>query len=171
MQTIFIVCFGVGVGYAALSFLLGEVIGLFDFDSDFDLTGDGISPLKPSVVAAFLTVFGGAGFLLIRRTDLLTAVSVASLLALAVSYLMYRYIIVPLHRAQNTSAVEKQSLIGHQATVTELIPQGRFGKITYYVNGNTYSAPAKAEDGNEITRSSAVEIVSIDRNTYYVRKK
>lgn len=171
MQAFFIVCFGVGAGYAVLSFFLGEIIGLFDFDTEFDFIGDGVSPLKPSVVAAFLTVFGGCGFLLIRRADVLTAVAMAFLAAMAVAYLMYRYIILPLHRAQNTSAVEKQSLIGHDAAVTESIPQGRFGKITYYVNGNTYSAPAKTEDGGELARGAAVEIVSIERNTYYVRRK
>ena len=95
----------------------------------------------------------------------------AATLGLIVAYLMYRFVIVPLHKAQNTSAVEKQSLIGHNAVVTEKIPQGQFGKITYYVNGNTYSSPAKSEDGNEIIRNTNVQIVHIDKNTYYVASK
>ncbi len=170
MQTLFYICFGVGVGYIFIGFILGEVVGLIDFDGDFDLGGT-ISPLKPSVLAAFLTVFGGVGLIAQSRIGLSLAFFVSGLAGLSVSYLFYRFIIIPLYKAQNTSAVEIQSLIGHNATVTEFIPQGRYGKITYFVNGNTYSAPAKSEDGNEIKRNEAVEIVYIEKNTYYVRRK
>jgi membrane protein implicated in regulation of membrane protease activity len=84
---------------------------------------------------------------------------------------MYRFVIVPLSKAQNTSAVEIQSLVGHSAKVTEKIFQGGYGQITYYVNGNTYSSPAKAEDGGEVARGAKVEIVYIQDSTYFVREK
>lgn len=163
METFFTVMLGVGVGYAVLGFLLGEVLG----HSDTDVTS--ISPAKPSVMAAFVVVFGGAGLIFVRFLTPFVAVPLAGLVAALVAYLFYRLIVVPLSRAQNTTAVEIQSLIGHQATVTEKIPQGQFGKITYKVNDSTYTAPAKAEDGNEINRNTAVEIVYIENNTYYVR--
>ncbi|MDR1914604.1 MAG: hypothetical protein LBQ68_09015 [Clostridiales bacterium] len=85
------------------------------------------------------------------------------------AFIIYKYIIVWLKSKQNTSAVEMQSFIGGTAKVTERIPQGRYGKITYYANGNTYSAPAKSEDGNQIERNTEVTIVYIDKNTYYVK--
>ncbi|MDR2899529.1 MAG: hypothetical protein LBU94_04375 [Clostridiales bacterium] len=182
MLLLFKVCFGVGIGYTVLAFLLGEVIHFGDFggsdgDLDFDLDshvpGDAgsISPLKPACIAAFITVFGGCGILFLPRFGGLLAVMMASLLGAIVAFLIFRFIIVPLNRAQNTSAVEKQSLIGSNAVVTERIPQGHFGKITYFVNGNTYSAPAKSEDGNEIARNSNVEITHIEKNTYFVALK
>lgn len=192
MLLLFKICFGVGIGYTVLAFLLGEVLDLGDFgseiDADFDLdfdldididtdfdistgSGPGVSPLKPACIAAFITVFGGSGILLLPHFSHLLTVFLAGLLGLMVAFLLYRFIIVPLHKAQNTSAVEKQSLIGSNAKVTEKIPQGQFGKITYYVNGNTYSAPAKSSDGNEIPRNTDVQIVHIDRNTYFVANK
>jgi membrane protein implicated in regulation of membrane protease activity len=170
MNIFFWVCFGVGAGYTVIAFLLGEVLNLADFDTDMDLSG-GVSPLKPSVIAAFVTVFGGAGLLLQRVMALILVLPLAALLGLTVAFLMYRFIIVPLARAQNTSAVEIQSLIGQSAKVTEKIFQGGYGQITYHVNGNTYTSPAKAENGGEVARGMQVEIMYIQDNTYFVREK
>ena len=163
METAFTVLLGVGVGYAIIGFLLGEFIG----HSDGDVTS--ISPLKPHVIATFIIVFGGSGLLLLRSFTTATAVPLAALIAVAVTFLFYRFFVVPLSRAQNTTAVEIQSLVGHKAQVTEKIPTGHFGKITYKVNDSTYTAPARAEDGNEIIRGTYVEIVHIEKNVYYVR--
>jgi membrane protein implicated in regulation of membrane protease activity len=157
------------VGYTVISFFLSGVISIFDFDTDFDLFGGTVSPFKPSVIAAFITVFGGVG-LLTLKFGLFAALAASVALGLVIAYAMYKFIIIPLNRAQNTSAVEKQALIGLPAKITERVPQGKYGKITYYANGNTYSAPAKAEDGGAIERGAEVKIVYIDKNTYYVAK-
>jgi len=90
---------------------------------------------------------------------------------LFVSYLLFRFVVVPLHKWQNTNTHEKQSIIGVTAKVAEHIPQGGFGKITYTYNDKIMSGPAKSEDGNEIERNTMVEIVYIEKNTYHVRKK
>ena len=168
LNTIFFVCFGLGVGFVVLSFLLGELGGGLGGVEGLDA---GASFLKPSVFASFLTVFGGVGLIAQSRTIAVVAIGVAALAAFAVSYLFFRFIIVPLHRAQNTSTVEKQSLIGRDAIVVEFIPQGQYGKISLSVNGNKLSGPARSEDGNEIQRNQVVEIVYIDKNTYHVRRK
>jgi membrane protein implicated in regulation of membrane protease activity len=116
-----------------LDFAGGDIDLDGDLDFDMDATGaDGfsVSPLKPACIAAFITVFGGAGMLALPVFGSLFSLMLSSLLGLIVAFLIYRFVIVPLHKAQNTSAVEKQSLIGQNATVTEKIPQGQFGKIT-----------------------------------------
>ena len=163
METVFTVLLGVGVGYTVIGLLLGEIIG----HGDTDVTS--LSPFKPAVIAAFITVFGGAGLLLLRVVPVGTAVPLSGLISTAVAYALYRLVIVPLSRAQNTTAIERQSLIGHIANVTEKIPQGQYGKITYVVNDSTYTAPARSMDGDEIVRNTPVEIVSIENNTYFVR--
>ena len=80
---------------------------------------------------------------------------------------------VLLYKAQNTTTAERSCHIGLSATIIECIPhgQGKFGKIAFSVNDCKHSAPACSEDGNEISRNQTVEIVHIDRNTYYVRRK
>ncbi|MDR1540000.1 MAG: NfeD family protein [Clostridiales bacterium] len=170
MHTLFTICFVVGSGYVVISFLLGEIIDVLDFDFSFDFLG-GVFPLKPSVIAAFVTVFGGAGLIFSSIVGNLLALAFAAILGIIVAFLLYRFVIVPLYRAQNTSAADIQSFIGMDAKVTERIPQGSYGKIRYFANGNTYSAPAKSEDGGEIGRHEDVVIVYIEKNTYFVKKK
>jgi membrane protein implicated in regulation of membrane protease activity len=169
LELIFWVCFGVGIGYTGIAFLLGEALDAFSFGPDMD--SGGVSPLKPAVIAAFVTVFGGTGLLFIRAVDPLWALPLAATVALAVAFAMHRFIIVPLSKAQSTGAVEIQSLIGHTAKVSSKIFQGGYGQIAYSVNGNKYSSPAKAEDGGEISNNTTVEIIYIQDNNYYVRRK
>lgn len=168
MQFIFTVCLGVGVGYTVISFMLGNLLSLGDFGGDADVS---VSPMRPAPIAAFLTVFGGTGLIFVESSNYIVAVSTASILGILTAFVIYRFILIPLHKAQNTSTVEKQSLIGHIATVTEKIFEGQYGKITYYVNGNTLSSPAKSEDGDEIAVGTSVEIMHIEKNTYYVKSK
>lgn len=167
MQAFFFVCFGVGVGYITLAFIIGEALSSFDADIGLD---SGVSPFKLSILAAFLTVFGGVGFILNDRMITFLALICAAIAGLIAAVVIYRFVIVPLHKAQSTSAAEKESFIGCIATVSESIPQEKYGKITYRMNGNTYTAPAKSEDGTEIKRNEEVVIVHIEKNTYLVRR-
>lgn len=166
---LFYVCFGVGIVYTIISFLLGQLFDFFDFDGNFEM-GSNISPLKPAIIASFVTVFGGVGIILMRKNiSFFSSLSFATIIAFIIAFIIYRYIIVNLYKAQNTSAVERQKLIGSKAKVTLTIRQGGYGKITYFVNGNTYNSPAKAENGGEIIVGKEVEIVYISKNTYFVK--
>jgi membrane protein implicated in regulation of membrane protease activity len=169
MVIFFWVCFGVGVAYTVIAFLLGEALDAFNFGSD--INSGTLSPLKPAVIAAFITVFGGMGLFFIRFMIFLWVLPLAATIAAAVAFILYRFIIIPLSNAQSTSAVEIQSLIGHTAKVTEKIFQGGYGQITYVIKGNTLSSPAKEENGGEIGRGQEVEILYIQDNTYFVRCK
>jgi len=198
MRILFQVCFGVGLGYSVISFVLGQILGNFtgghadaggsadidldlsadagvDFDAGADLdAGHGassVSPFKPTVIAAFLAVFGGIGMITLPLAGVYLAFTVSAAAGLVAGYVIYRYVYTFLYNAQNTSTVDKQSLVGSAAKVTEYIPPGKYGKITYVVKGGTYTAPAKSEDGGEISRGTEVEIISIIKNTYYVKKR
>lgn len=173
METFFMVCFIVGCGYVVISFLAGELLDLGDiFSGDFDVDFDGFSgasPFKPVVISVFLTVFGGVGLILYPDKTYMWALGIAFVIAMFVSYCIYRFVVVNMYKAQNTSAVNVQSLVGHSATVTEKIPEGKFGKITYVVNGNTYTAPAKCIDNTEVSRGTDVKIILIEKHIFFVR--
>jgi len=167
LSVVFAVCFIVGAGFVVITAIFGEVLGVIDSG-----LSTGVAPFKPVLLALFLTVFGGLGLIFqMFFADVWIAAGLAALAGLVIAYALYRHVIVRLMKWQNTSAHEKQSLIGHQAKISESIPQGGFGKITFTVNDNIVSAPAKSETGEEIKRGEAIEIVYIDKNTYYVRKK
>jgi membrane protein implicated in regulation of membrane protease activity len=166
LNVIFFICLGVGAGFVVITALLGQIGGALDID------GAAASPFKPILIAFFLTVFGGLGLIFTPIFPMAwMAISIAAAGGLGLSWLIYRFVVVPLYRWQNTSAHERQSIIGVTAKVTEHIPQGGFGKITYTYEDKIMSGPAKSEDGNEIARNTVVEIMYIEKNTYHVREK
>lgn len=191
MLKLFQVCFYTGVLYTVISFVLGNLLdfagvdGDVDFDMDVDvdigsgidleggsdIQGATVSPLKPVTIAAFVTVFGGVGMIFIKNGySALIALTAAACLGLTVSYLLYRLIIVPLTRAQNTSAVPQAELVGSLAYAALSMKDKEFGKIHYSAGGNTYSAPAKSIDGKMIAKGVPVVIIDINKNIFYVKE-
>ena len=168
MSIVFFVSFGIGAGFVLISFLIGEFSGDIEADSS-------LSFIKPSVISAFLVVFGIIGTLL----ELVGTFSSFPMLNLAIAFVagfftslaLNRFILIPLRKLENTSAADRQMLVGLEAQVIEKVPQGGFGKITFSINGNKHNAPAKSEDGNQIDRHASVEIIYIDKSTYFVREK
>ncbi|WP_347488436.1 hypothetical protein [Desulfoscipio sp. XC116] len=179
----FQLCFWVGVLFTAVSFMLGQLFDLTELGADFDTDPDTnttasakgetiISPFKPVVIAAFITVFGGVGIIGLHYLEFGApiALTIALISALSTSFLMFRFLLVPLYKAQSTGAVSQKELIGFPATVRLDIKGGGFGRITYSVNNNTYSAPAKSLDNEEILKGSKVAIVDINKNIFMVTK-
>jgi len=160
----YMVMFGVGVGFIVLALIIGQV-------AEFDGTMFGF--LKPSLVAIFLVVMGGIGLILTPRMDgLVLVVAIISFAAaFVVAALTNRFIIKPLYKAQNTSAFHMQDTIGIPATVISPIPQGRFGKIRYSISGSVVTSPAKSENGEAIKAGEVVSIVYVENNTYFVRRE
>lgn len=189
MLKLFQVFFYTGVFYTVISFLLGYLMDFagiggdadvdvdvdVDADVDLDVNGDisgaAVSPLKPIIIAAFATVFGGTGMIFAKKGYSAPAsVAAALALGLGTAFLLYRFIIVPLHRAQNTSAVSQTVLVGSLARAALHMEGESFGKINYTVEGNTYSAPAKSIDGKAIAKGAPVVIIDIKKNVFYVKE-
>lgn len=175
MLRFFQICFFAGTIYTVVSFLLGQLFDFVDIDGDVDFDGDipgfAISPLKPIVIVAFVTVFGGSGIILTRTglTALLSLI-IALFLGFLMAFIIYKYIVIPLYRAQNTSAASQKELIGQCAKMKLGTKGDSFGRISYVVNGNIYTAPAKSIDGKEINEDENVIIVDIQNNIFYVDK-
>jgi membrane protein implicated in regulation of membrane protease activity len=167
MATVFFVALCVGAGFVVLSFIFGQVFGAIDIDFDTAAA----SPFKPVFIALFLTAFGGLGLIFVPVLGDWAAATIGALGGLALAYLVFRFILLPLKRWQNTTVHDRQHIIGHQAKVTESIAQGGFGKITYIINEKIVSGPAKSESGALIPKNTQVEIVYIEKNIYFVREK
>lgn len=135
-----------GVLFAVLSFVLGRISDFADTGTDIDAGVDAdpgvelgtgmaadtpelpVSPLKPIIITTFVTVFGGIGMICrIKGLSQAAAAAIALLPGLATSFLLYRFIVVPLYRAQNTSAISQKKLKGALAKVTLAIRGSRFG--------------------------------------------
>ena len=181
MLKLFQVCFITGTLYTVISFVLGHLLdfagvdGDIDTDADIGLDGDvsgvAVSPLKPITIASFVTVFGGVGMIFIKNGHgVLIALAAAMGIGFAVAFAIYRFIVVPLYKAQNTSAVSQKELIGCLAYAALNMKGETFGKIRYTVEGNTYSAPAKSIDGASIPTGAPVVVININKNVFYVKQ-
>ena len=168
-MTLFVILFGVGLGFILISFFLGTVA-----DTD---TGGAMAILQPKLIAIFLTVTGGVGIILslqighsmfVNNGVILLA---SSFLGLAVAGAIHKLIIIPLQRAQNTSAFDKQATIGVMAKIISPIPTNGYGKISYSISGSTVTSPAKSQDGGGINAGEMVHIAYIENNTYFVSRQ
>lgn len=175
MYQFFFVCFLVGVMLTVIFFLVGHLFEFLGGDGlNFDIHFLGVElflPFSPSLVMMFLTVFGGCGVLLMKMKHPLSSILIlllSSLIALFIVFLVYRYILKPLKKAQNTSTPESDDLVGLIAVVTESIFQDSYGEISYVINSNSYHAPAKSTNKGEIKAGSRVVICWIKDHVFYV---
>jgi membrane-bound ClpP family serine protease len=163
METLMMVLFFMGAGYALLSLVIGDWLG-FDFHP-----GD-LPFMSPTVIATFVTVFGGVGYMLLHQTEW-SAVAVAGLsllMALGVSSAILFLVVIPLHAAQKGTARSAKDMIGSEAEVVTSIEFRRLGEIVYLQGGTRHSAPAKAADGAVIPQGTLVRIVGETAGTFVV---
>jgi len=195
MEKWFQISFFTGTLFTIITFMLGSVFGSndsdvdldtdleldvdtdMDMDTDIEVSDEGgfdfalsrIIALKPSTLAAFTTVFGGVGMIGLKKGLSVTQAALwASMLGLIVVLILTHLIINPLKRAQSTSAVSQESLIGHTAIAKLAMRGQRFGQIAYSVNGSKYSAPAKSATGRPIAKGATVTVVSIVKGVFFV---
>lgn len=174
MVLCFEICLYAGLILILLSFLLGEFLDFcgvdgLDFDG-FDLNV--ILPLSPMLLVLLVTVFGGTGLILVRLQWHIPSFAII-LLALAAGYLVSmvvnRFILRPLKKAENTSTIPQEELVGQCAVVTEKIHKNGFGQIKYIISGSMYLAPAKATTKEEeILAGEEVSICWIEDHVFYV---
>ena len=175
------VIFWVGVIYTVVTFILGGITGFIDIDTDFDIHLDthlhgydvsptlGISPLKPITIVAFITVFGGVGIMGTKHgLNPIITFCIALIVALFIAFLIYKFLLIPLYKAQNTSSIYQKQLIGVKGKVVTPIIKDGFGTISYIVNGSTYNAPAQHVTKEAIPQGAEILIFKIEGNVFYV---
>lgn len=168
MEHAYFILFWVGVIYTVVTFFLG---GLFDvIHLGFHGNADGfISPLKPITIVSFITVFGGIGIVgSEHRYNGIIVFIIAVILGALTSFLLYKFLILPLSKAQNTSAVFQEEIVGMTATVISPIASNGFGTIAYIVNGSKYNAPAQHVSKKAVKQGEKVIIYAIKNNVFYV---
>ncbi|TVX97328.1 hypothetical protein [Cohnella terricola] len=165
METLLIVLFGIGVGYAVLSAVVGDIFGLDVHTGEHPF-------LSPTIIATFLTVFGGVGYMLLHNTGW-SAVLIAGLsllVALGVSSVVLFLVVIPLQAAQKGMAMSAKQMIGLEAEVVTSIEVSRLGEIVYEQGGSRHSAPAKSTGSEAIPYGAQVRIVDELAGTFVVEK-
>lgn len=173
MEQLYFILFLTSIILIFITLILAPIMDALDLDGNFDLPFEipllTFFPLNMKCILVFTFVTGGVGHLASQLGwNGLNFYLLPWLLGIAAMNLLYRCIILPLQRAENTSAIEIDQLIGSGATVIETILENGFGKISYTVSGTIYNAPAKHIEGKKIIVGSDVVICKIENFVFFV---
>ena len=169
---IYFLCFAIGLGYAILTGISGHLFGGHDVDAHMDVGMDlPISPLSPTVIATFLTGFGGGGMLAHSYFQLSTGKSVG--IAIATGILLsggtFAMLTLLFRNTQAGSEFALQDLAGRAVQVITAIPEGGTGEIAVIIKGTRVNGPARSHDGRAIPKNAPVTIERVVGTIYYVK--
>ena len=182
---IYSICLGVGLLFTIISAAAGHLFGGgHDTDSDvgtgghaeagFDHTGmPGISAFSPTVIASFVTAFGGLGIIFSRieaTSKPWISAPLAALGGVVIAAGVFTVFQKLFSKTQSSSESIVASLVGQEATIISPIPENGVGEIAYVQAGTRYTAPARADDGLSIAAGRSVRITRTVGSQFYVEK-
>jgi len=181
--TIYLICLGVGFVFTLLTAVFGHIFGHGGHDGHVDGSGGhaeagidssdmpGVSAFSPTIIASFVTAFGGFGIIFhqIPAThnpwaSAPLAIVSGLLVASGVLWLLRQLF----SQTQSSSESKVGSLVGHVATIITPIPENGVGEIAYVQAGTRYSAPAREEHGTSVPIGKSVKITRVVGTQFYV---
>lgn len=133
--------------------------------------GDGPAPVNLSTIMAFLTWFGGVGFMLRTYYGALffPALAAAGLAGLVGAALVFGFLSRVLFASQHILNPADYRLPGTLARVTSTIRPGGTGEIVYTKGETRQVAGARSVDGRGIGRDREVVIMRYEQGLAYVQ--
>lgn len=178
MTTLYTACLAAGVLLAVYTMLYGvgrPVASVPRAPHEAVVVHDPRSEPRPlgnaQNAAAFLVLFGAAGYLLQQslpgRSGVVVTLAVAAGTAgFVLSAALLRAWAVP--GARREVVDERYLLQGHPATVTQAIPAGGAGEIVYEADGQRWTVPARAWDDGALPHGAEVAIDRVEGGVAYV---
>jgi len=179
--TIYLFCLVVGLVFTLLSVLAGHFVGghsdhVGGSGGHAEAGADssdmpGISIFSPTIIASFITAFGGFGIIFTEIPETSKAVVSAPLAivsAVVIAGLMYKLFSVLFRHTQGSSESHVAALVGTEANVITPIPADGVGEIAYVVAGTRYTAPARMDTGRAVAGGKSVKITRVIGTQFYV---
>ncbi|HVY70326.1 MAG TPA: NfeD family protein [Verrucomicrobiae bacterium] len=177
----YLFCFAAGAIFAVASALAGHIFDCHHgslhgsgghAEAGFD-SGDmpGISAFSPTIIASFITAFGGLGAVLhqlpwTREVWISTPLALLGGLGIASCVLtVMRWLF---RRTQGSSESRVASLVGVSATVITPIPENGVGEIAYVQAGSRYTAAARMQGGAPVASGRTVKIARVTGSQFHV---
>ena len=177
---IYLVCLVLGLCFTFISAIFGHFFGGHDTDvgtgghaeAGYDHSGvPGLSFFSPTVLACFVTAFGGCGLVLTHipatRSPWIHAPisAVAGVIMALLAFLLFNFMF---KQTQSSSESRVASLVGQTASIITPIPENGVGEIAYVQGGSRYTAPARTESGSAVGAGKPVRITRVIGTQYYV---
>ena len=180
METIYLVCFIVGLVLSVLSVLGGFAhlhIGRLHLGhathAHTHSGTHGLSSVNGFTITAFLCWFGGVGYLLDRysifNAPLILLLSILSgLIGAALLWAVLFKLRLPHERELTTEETEMSGVVAHVSD--SIRDNGGIGEIIFSQTGARRSTAARSEDGSPIQRGAEVVVIRYERGVAYVRR-
>ncbi len=178
---IYAICLVVGLMFTLVSVVAGHFFGGHDghvagsgghAEAGADSSDmPGISIFSPTIMASFVTAFGGFGLIFTQfpataRTVISAPLSIFC--ALLVAGGLYKFLSSVFRHTQSSSESHVARLAGTEASVISPIPENGVGEIAYVVGGTRYTAPARVENGTAIANGKSVKITRVVGTQFFV---
>jgi amino acid transporter len=178
---VYAVCLGVGLLFTIVTAFTSHVFGGGHDAGHSDIgTGGhaeagynmpGFSPFSPTVIASFVTAFGGFGMIFSKveatKNPWISA-PLSVLTGLVIAAAVFWVFDQLFTRTQSSSESQVTGLIGATATIITPIPAAGVGEIAYVDNGTRYTAPARVVTGVALPTGQTVKISKIVGSQFYV---
>jgi membrane-bound ClpP family serine protease len=167
----------VGVVYAFISGTLGWVSDLAGGDIHIDAGGHldagHAHPVSGTVLATFITGFGGGGIVghYLLHWPLLGGLGLALGTGLVLAAAAFGILELIFSQTESGSEFTTGDLTGRDAEVITPIPADGSGEVAYLVKGQRETGPARSADGSAIPRGHPVVIEKVIGPTLFVREK
>ncbi len=179
--TVYIICMGTGLVFILGSLVLGQLGG--GGDGHVDGSGGhaeagadssdapGMSIFSPTIMAAFVTAFGGFGTIFSQipaTSSPWISTPLATICAVGTTSVLLWMLRQLFSKTQSSSESRVAGLVGVSATVLTPIPQNGINEIAYVDSGSRYTAPARTESGCAVAGGQTVKIHRIVGTQFYV---
>lgn len=169
---IYFLSFSIGLAYAIFVGLSGHLFGGDGVDGHMEVGTDlPVSPLSPTVIATFLTGFGGGGMLANNyfQLSLGKGITVALFTGLLLSGGTFGALTLLFRSTQGGSEFVLQDMVGKVVEVITPIPENGMGEVAFTAKGTRVNKAARAVDRKAIARNQPVSVVKVVGNVLYVK--
>lgn len=176
-ENFYLACFVVGFLLSLLSFLGGSHLHLSKGLHLHVGHGDGGgkagqgSPINFATLTAFLTWFGGAGYLLTKYSDIwaLLALGLAFVTGLGGAAAVFWFLVKFLLKHDHELDPADYDIIGVLGRVSSGIRAGGTGEMIYSQGGVRRAASVRSENGEAISKGAEVIVTRFEKGIGYVR--
>jgi len=162
-------CLIFGALFAVVSVLIGDVLstalgGALDFlSADY---------LNPTVLATFITIFGGAGIMLSRYSaaGTIAAFLISAAAGIAGGALIHLFYVKPMKNSENSTGYSMSGLAGKVAEVIVPIPADGYGEVLVRTGAANTNQIAGSFEHTDIQAGDRVVIVEVKDGAVYVSR-
>jgi len=184
-ELFYLVCFVVGFSFTVLSFLSGTLHFHFHIPGHIHVPASGGGArggaahgggahfpfFNPMTLAAFLTWFGGAGYLLVhlRHIWIFAGLAVATAAGLVGASLVFWFVARVLMKNEKDLDPLDYEMVGVLGRVSVSIRSQGTGEIIFAQEGVRKTCAARSEKGAPIAKGEEVLVTRYDRGVAYVQ--